>query len=265
MDLELEGKTAMVTGGSRGIGKAIALELAREGVDVAICARNEAPLKATAEEISAETGRRVLPVVADTSNGDSIQRLERTVLDAFGHVDILVNNAARAGGGVSEELASVPLDVIRTDFETKVIGYLLCARSFVPSMKERGWGRVINIVGGAARNAGGITSGTRNIASLSLSKTLARQLAPFGITVNVIHPGGPRTDAFQAQLEADARSQGITVEEAERQAAKRNPMGRIVETRDVAHVVVFLASPKAVGVTGEVIATGSSPGVAIYP
>jgi NAD(P)-dependent dehydrogenase (short-subunit alcohol dehydrogenase family) len=265
MDLELKGKTALVTGGSRGIGKTIARQLALEGADVAICARNEGPLQATAAELRGETGRRILPVVADTSKEESIQQMVKQVLEEFGHIDILVNNAARAGGSVSEDLASVPLDVMRSDFETKVLGYLLCARAVAPSMKQRGWGRIINISGGAAAAAGSLTTGTRNIAVVSHSKSLAQQLGPYGITVNTIHPGAVRTEAWAPRIEAEARRRSLAAEEVEREWAQRNTMRRVVDPQEIAYVVAFLASPKAVAVTGEVIATSSSAGSAVYP
>ena len=265
MDLELEGKKALVTGGSRGIGRAIARQLALEGVEVAICARHEGPLREAATELSEETGRRILPVVADTSDGEAIQRMAKTVLEAFGHIDILVNNAARAGAVPSEALDKVPLDVMRTDFETKVLGYLLCARALAPSMEERGWGRIINVDGGAARSAGGITTGVRNIAVVALSKTLARQLGPHGITVNVVHPGTVQTDLLHGRVKAQAQARGVTEEQVEREMAEENTMRRIVVPEEIAYVVTFLASPLAGAVTGETIAASCDAGAGVYP
>ena len=265
MDLELEGKTALVTGASRGIGRAIARQLALEGVDVAICARTEAPLQTAAAELGQETGRRVLPVVADTSDGESIQLMARTVLAAFGHVDILVINAARAGGAFSQALADVPIEEMRIDFETKVLGYLLCARALAPGMKERGWGRIINIDGGAARGGTGITTSVRNIAVVALSHALARQLGPHGINVNLVHPGTTRTELLRGRLEADAKAHGITLEEEEKRVTAQSTTRRIVEPSEIADLVAFLASPRSLAVVGETIAASGSVSAGVYP
>ena len=122
MDLELAGKTAIVTGGSRGIGKAIARQLAREGVDVAIVARNEATLEAAARELAEETGRRVVPIVADTASDESVRRMVEQAADALAHLDILVNCAARPGGQAPPpRLAEITDDLFWDDMNTKVI------------------------------------------------------------------------------------------------------------------------------------------------
>src|SRR3989337_408362 len=141
MELQLQGKKAVVTGGSRGIGEAITRRLALEGCDVAICARNEAPLRASAEELARETGRKIVPIVADTMSADDIKRFVAGAAAALGGVDILINSAARVGGtpGTIETVSDT--DVLR-DFEEKVLGYLRMAQAAVPYMKQAGWGRI---------------------------------------------------------------------------------------------------------------------------
>src|SRR5581483_11070860 len=181
MDLQLTGKRAVVTGGSRGIGKAIARQLAREGVDVAIGARSVGPLEETAQEIARETGRKIVPIVVDTTNVDSIKHFVRNAAEALGGgVDICVNSAARVGGatGGIEEIDEIE---ILKDFEEKVIGYLRVARECVPYMKANNWGRIINISGLAGRNPGtNLSGGSRNAATVNMTKALSNDLGKYG-------------------------------------------------------------------------------------
>ena len=128
MDLELTGKVAVITGASRGVGKAIARELAKEGVDVAICARHREALEAAAGELEQETGRRILPVPTDTTNWESVRRMVETTVVTLGRVDILVNNAATPGGLVRGALADASDEALLEDIDTKVVGYFRCAQ-----------------------------------------------------------------------------------------------------------------------------------------
>ena len=136
MDLELSGKTAIVTGGSRGIGKATAMELAREGVDLAICSRSKDALEATAAELGREAGRRVLPIAADVTDRASVERMVDQAVSELGGVDILVNNAAMPGGLVMGPLAEARDEDLLSDLNTKVLGYLRCARAVAPHMRR---------------------------------------------------------------------------------------------------------------------------------
>ena len=243
MDLELTGRVAIVTGASRGIGKAIAQELAREGADVALCARSRDALETAAKDIAGTSGRRIVPIVADTTNAESVRRLVDTARAQLGRIDILVNNAATPGGVVRGPLAEADEKALLEDIDTKVVGYLRCAKAVAPHMQERGWGRIVNIGGLSGRRSGNI-SGLRNAAIVHLTKTLADQLGRQGITVNLVHPGTTRTER--------------TDEETERRA-KNNAIGRIVDAREIGLVVAFLASAKAAAVTGVAIdASGGS-------
>ena len=155
MDLQLNGKIALVTGGSRGIGKAIARALVDEGVSVAIVARGAEALTEAAAEIEAATGKRVLTATVDTSDTASVRAMTEFVIGEFGRIDILVNNAARPGGAPPQPgIENLPDEIFTTEMNTKVLGYLRCAREVVPSMKANGWGRIINISGLAARQNG---------------------------------------------------------------------------------------------------------------
>src|SRR6185295_12872468 len=190
MDLGLEGKRAIVTGGSLGIGKAIARELAREGADVVIVARTKDTLEAAARELAAMVAQAAAQL---------------------GGLHILVNSGSAPGGSAT---ATGPIETIvdedlLQDFNVKYVGALRCARAAIPYLKEQGWGRIINISGTNARNAGNLSGGARNTSLVHLSKTLAVQLGRFGITVNCVHPGITRTERTPRLLAARARELGV--------------------------------------------------------
>ncbi|MGE3538201.1 MAG: SDR family NAD(P)-dependent oxidoreductase [Candidatus Tectimicrobiota bacterium] len=263
MDLELTGKVAVITGASKGVGKAIARELAREGVDVAVCARHREELEATAGELEQETGRRILPVVTDTTNWESVRRMVESTVVTLGRVDILVNNAATPGGLVRGALAEASEEALMEDINTKVVGYFRCAKAVAPYMQRQGWGRIINIGGLSGRRSEAI-SGMRNAAIVHLTKTLSDQLGPSGITVNLVHPGTTRTERSDPMYAEQARREGVSVEEIERRIAQNIAIRRIVDARELGYIVTFLASPKATAITGEVIAAGGGAMRAVY-
>ena len=219
MDLGLQGKHAIVTGGSRGIGKAIARELAREGVDVAIVARGREALEATARELGAETNRRILPLAADVTSKEQVDRMVAEAAQQLGGLHILVNSGSSPGGSTT---ATGPIDTVVDedliqDFNVKYVGALRCCRAVIPFMKQAGWGRIVNISGANARNAGNLSGGARNASLVHLTKTLAVQMGRHGITVNCIHPGTTRTERTPSLLAARAAQLGVTPEAAERQ------------------------------------------------
>jgi len=264
MDLELAGKTAIVTGGSRGIGKAVALALAKEGVDVAIVARSVDTLQQASQELAELTGRTIVPVSADTSNDDSVKAMVEQAAKALGHLDILVNCAAQPGGQAPPpKLAQVTDDAFYSDVNVKVMGYLRCAREVAPYMIDRGWGRIINVSGLAARSTGSMIGSIRNVSVVALTKNLAEELGPKGIYVSVVHPGLTRTEKTAGVISANAGRQGISEAEAEKRMV-RNLVGRWIDAADIANVVTFLASPKAVAINGDVIAAGGGIPGSIY-
>jgi NAD(P)-dependent dehydrogenase (short-subunit alcohol dehydrogenase family) len=264
MDLELEGKTAIVTGGSRGIGKAVARQLAREGVQVVIASRGAEALEATAHELSEETGRRVIAVPADTTDDESVRGLVAGAVYELGHVDILVNSAARvSGGGRPPMLEEITHEAFLDEMNTKVFGYLRCAREVAPLMKAQGWGRIINLSGLAARSSGSALGSMRNVSVAALTKNLADELGPHGINVTVVHPGTSRTERTPAMIAAAMERDGVTAEEAERRMAN-NSIRRLVSAEEIADVIAFLASPRAVAINGDAVAVGGGAGNAIY-
>ena len=254
MDLQLHGKKAVVTGGSAGMGKAIARQLAREGCDVAIGARTEGRLRDAATEIAQETGRKIAPITVDTLDGESIKDFVRRAAEALGGIQILANCAARVGGTIPDNMDSITDDQIMKDFEEKFLGYYRCAREAAPYMKQAGWGRIINLSGGAGRTPGtAISTPARNIASVSLTKSLANTLGPFGINVNAIYPGTTITEAVLERHRQQAERQGKTVDAFLEELRQRSVIRHLVSGEDVAQVVTFLCSPLAVSITGEAI------------
>jgi NAD(P)-dependent dehydrogenase (short-subunit alcohol dehydrogenase family) len=250
VDLELQGKRALVTGGSRGIGKSIARVLAEEGVHVAIAARDQARLDEASAEIAAATGRPVPTFTYEGGDDESARAMVNAAAGALGGLDILINNAAQPGGTAPPNLASVTTADFATDMNVKVMGYLRCAQHAVPYMKENGWGRIINIGGRTAHHTGNMLSSIRVIAVASMTKNLADELGSSGINVNLVHPGATRTER-------------TTDEVAHRDPG--NVIGRIIEADEVAYITVFLCSPKAASITGESISpTGGLPGAIRY-
>ena len=251
MDLDLKGKRAIVTGGSRGIGKVIARQLAEEGVDVVIAARDKERLQRAAAELSTATGRRVIGAVVETRSKASVDALVQLTVEELGGVDILVNNAA-VPGGVSNaaRLADLVDDDILHDIDVKVVGYLRTARAVAPHLIAQGWGRIINIGGLAARRAGRPIATLRNVGVSALTKNLADELGPKGINVVAVHPGATRTERTDPSAEA-ALAASVSI-------------ARIVDASEVAWIVAFLASPRSVAINGETIPVGGGSLGAIY-
>ena len=262
MDLGLQDKVAIVTGGSKGIGKATALALAQEGADVAICARGIEALEETAAEIRSRTGRRVLAVSADMSILEDIQNLVASTVAELGGVDILVNNAVNS---TAAPFMDLPDEAWLNHINVKVMGYVRCSREVIPHMRRRGGGRIINVGGMAARRIRktNITNGASNAAVANIAKNLSDQVAKDGILVNCIHPGGSKSPRQDMMMEKRAEYANISVEETERLELSAIPIGRMVEPEDLANMIVFMVSDKASAVTGQTIAVegGASRGV----
>src|SRR5918996_1213778 len=252
MDLQLQGKKALVTGASRGMGKAIARQLAREGCDVAIGSGAEGPLRDAAAEITRETDRKIVPLILDTLDAESIKRFVRGAAEALGNIHILVNSAARVGGTIPDNMDVISDEQIIKDFEEKFLGYFRCAREATPYMKQAGWGRIINLSGGAGRTPGtAVSTPARNIACVTLTKSLANTLGPFGINVNAIYPGTTLTEAVLERNREQATRQGKTLDAYLEELRQRSLIRHLVTAEDVAYIVTFLCSPLAISVTGE--------------
>jgi NAD(P)-dependent dehydrogenase (short-subunit alcohol dehydrogenase family) len=266
MDLGMAGQTAVVTGGSRGIGKAVARELAAEGVDVALIARDLAVAQASAEELGRASGRRVRAYSADTGDDAAVQAAFVRIAEDFGRIDILVNAAAQPGGQrPPPKFAAITRADVDAEINVKVVGYLRCAQAAVPHMRRAGGGRIVNISGLAARSTGSAVGSIRNVAVVALAKNMADELGPEGIVVTCLHPGTTRTEKTAGVVARQAAAAGVPEEEMASRLGERNALQRWIDARDIAKVAVFLASPLAAPLHGESIgAGGGMPGVIHY-
>lgn len=271
MEFGLNGKNAIIAGGSRGIGRAIALELAREGVDLVLAARGEEDLKAAAADIAAQTGRKVIPITFDASDRSSVEALVERAASELGPVNILVNSASMPSGSPKAigPIETIDEDAFMDDFNIKYLGALRLCRAAIPHMKQSGYGRIITISGGNARTPGNLSGGARNASLVHLSRTLAMQLGRDGITVNCIHPGVTRTERTATVLAERAAKVNTTADEIERQdylpgAPRSNAIGRMVDASEIAFLAVFLASEKAQAMTGELLSPNGGQGNAVY-
>ena len=250
----------MVTGGSRGIGLAVARGLLAEGARVAIVARHEERLRAAA----AELGPEVLAVPADTTDDAAVRAMVEEVVGAWGGVDVLVNAAAQPAGGPVPALADLTDAEVQADFDTKVLGYLRCARAVAPHMTAQGRGRIVNISGLNARRTGSIAGGIRNVAVAALTANLADELGPSGVGVTVVHPGLVETERTPRLVADRAAASGRTEEQVRADLAAGSSLRRLVTAEEVANVVVFLCSPLAVAVTGDAVGAGGGNRGAVH-
>jgi NAD(P)-dependent dehydrogenase (short-subunit alcohol dehydrogenase family) len=264
VDLQLTGKRAVVTGGSQGIGRSVAATLLDEGADVALVSRTATTLDRAAAELGGRPGR-VVAIAADTTDDESVRRMADRAAELLGGVDILVNSAApRAIPGPQPTLTEITDDAARLQFETKVLGYLRCARALAPGMAERGWGRIVNISGLNARTASSLVGSIRNVSVVAMTKSLADELGPAGINVTVVHPGYTVTEQTPETVAAMARAQGLDSETVLANLASATSIGRLITAAEIASVVAFLASPLSVAITGDVIAAGGGQRGPIY-
>lgn len=266
MDLQLTGRRALVTGGSRGIGKAAAAALLAEGARVAIAARDAGRLTEAAGDLGADAGRIVPVVEVDTGDDASVRRMAATAQDLLGGIDILVNCAAKpAGQAPPLSLLDVTSDAFWSDVNVKVVGYLRCAQAVAPGMVESGWGRIISVSGLAAFSTGSVIGSIRNVAVAAMTKNLADELGPRGVNATAVHPGLTRTEATPGVVAARAAAAGVEAAEIERRMASLNLTRTLIDARQVAVVITFLASPLSVSINGESIACGGgTPGVIRY-
>jgi 3-oxoacyl-[acyl-carrier protein] reductase len=249
MDLGLHDSVALVTAASKGLGRAVALQLAQEGAHVAICARGEAPLAATAAEIGAKTGRQVLPLPADVSDPAAAERLVEATVGQFGRLDVLVINA---GGPPPGQF----LDLAPEDWEAAVQLTLMSAVQLcyaaVPVMKARGAGSILAMTSITVKQPQPnlVLSNSLRLGVVGLAKTLADELAPFGIRVNAICPGWTRTARVDQLLRDRAERNGTTPDEEAARIAAAIPLGRMGTPEEFAAAAAFLVSPAASYVTG---------------
>jgi 3-oxoacyl-[acyl-carrier protein] reductase len=250
MDLLLQGRTAIVLASTKGLGKATALSLAKEGANVTICGRDEAALAATREEIRQATGKAPLAVQIDVTKAADIQRLVDLTVEQFGTVDILINNSGGPAAGTFDQITD---EQWLEAFELNLLSYVRAIRAVLPHMRKQQFGRIVNFASSSFKQPieNLLLSNTFRTGILGLAKSLAIELGPDGILINTVGPGRIATDrvAYIDQTRADKLQ--VDVSEVRRQVEASIPLGRYGEPEEFARVITFLASPANSYVTGQ--------------
>jgi NAD(P)-dependent dehydrogenase (short-subunit alcohol dehydrogenase family) len=252
MDLGLNGRVAVITGASRGIGRATATELAREGMRLAICARDAAALERAARELRA-AGADVLAMPLDVQSLEGIQAFVQRTEETYGRIDLLVNNAGP--GSVSGEFLEMSDEAWVTALNVRVLGYVRMARAVAPIMVRQGKGRIVNLGGvrGKEPDAPSIMTGVVASAVTNFTRGLSRTLSPHGVTVVGVAPGRTYNERHAAYIAGLAAEQGVTVEEAMRPLVQHIPLRRFTHPEDLAHAITFLASDLAEAINGTMV------------
>lgn len=249
MELGIKDRIALVTASSQGLGKAAALSLAREGVNIAICSRNEKSINDTAKEIAKKTGVKVFPIAADVSRREDIERLIASVKKEFGTIHILVNNA---GGPPAGNIMSLPDSEWERGYNLTLMSMVRLTRSVLPLMEKQQWGRVVSIVSLTAKQPIDdlLISSTFRPGILGISKILATQYGKFGITVNTISPGFVLTKRQEELSRSRSAEKNMTMDEYLAESAKNIPIGRLGKPEEIGDVIAFLASERASFING---------------
>ena len=249
MDLGLEGRIALVAASSRGLGRAVAAELAAEGARLVMCARGEDALMEAKRAIEGETGARIIAIAADLSDPEGVKRVVEVGVREFGQLDVLVTNT---GGPPAGPFESHSPDAWQQAIRQNLESVLNLTRAVLPGMKERRWGRIVNVTSIAVKQPveNLILSNSVRAAVTGFARTLANEVAPFGITVNNVLPGYTRTQRVEELAGRMAEARGTTAADAVGAWEREIPMGRLGDPREFAAVVAFLASERASYVTG---------------
>ena len=249
MDLGLKNRVALVAAGSRGLGRAVAEELAAEGASLVLCARDQKTLAETAAEIAESSNAHVLAVPADVTKDDDIRRLIASGIERFGQIDILVTNAGGPPAGKFDQLTREQWDEA---IKLTLLSAVELARQVLPGMKDRHWGRILNITSIAVKQPVDnlLLSNSLRAGLTGFARTLANEVAGFGITVNNVLPGYTRTERLDELAQMMAEKEGISPDQFRGRWEKEIPMGRLGEPHEFAALVAFLASERASYITG---------------
>lgn len=274
MDLGLRGKTAIVTGASRGIGLAIAHALHREGVALAIVARRHETLHAAATAVAnaggvsesshGDRGAAVHPIVADLGVRAEVERVAAQAIARLGHVDILVNNAGQSRPD-PDSFFNIPEEAFEDIWQVKVFGYVRMVTALAPHMRSRGSGSIINIIGTTARTPAEdfIVGSMVNAALLNFTRGIARILAHDRVRINAISPGWTLTEGQLRHFEMLAAARGVSVDEVMQTEARAIPLRRLVTMDEIAELALLLASDRLPAMTGEdvIVDGGATPSI----
>jgi 3-oxoacyl-[acyl-carrier protein] reductase len=252
MDLGLRGKVAIVAAASKGLGKAVAAELAQEGAELAICARNSADLENAAREIRERTGRAVFAQMLDVTNAAGVQSFVAEVERQYGRVDICVTNA---GGPPAKKFLDITVDEWRKAVELTLMSAVFFAREVLPRMRQRRWGRLITITSVSVKQPidNLLLSNSIRAAVTGLAKTLANEFGADGITVNNVCPGYTLTERLGELADNMATGAGTSRDAVINQWAAQIPIGRVATPEEFAALVAFLASERASSINGATI------------
>ena len=260
MDLHLQGKVAIVTGASKGIGFCTALQLAKEGAHVAICARGEKHLEVAAASIKQLTGADVLVVPADIMKEQDCREVIEKTMAKFGRIDILVNNAGTSSAHPFEQVAT---ELWKADLDLKLFGAVHCSKYAVPYMKQSGGGSIVNVTAVLAKTppASSLPTTVSRAAGLALTKAMSKDLGQYNIRVNAVCIGLIRSDQIEKRWKEQAPD--LSWAEYSEQAGQSIPLGRIGDTEEAANVIAFLASDAASYVSGTAINIDGGSGEAL--
>jgi len=250
MEIDLTGRTAIITGASKGLGLAIATRIAESGADVALLARRPDVLAEAAAQVATTAKARVVPFACDVSKADDIKRAHAAIMERFGKIDILVNNA---GESRAMPFADVTDEIWQTDLDQKLFAAIRTSRLVLDGMKSRKWGRIINVlnIGAKAPRAGGAPTVVSRAAGMALTKVLAGEYAPHNVLVNALLVGLIVSDQWMRRHRN--QGQNVTFEEFTAKLGANIPLGRMGTAEEFANVACFLASDAAGFVTGTAI------------
>jgi len=250
MQIDLTGRSALVTGASEGLGRAVAAALSAAGANVALLARREAPLERAAEALRATAAGTILPLPCDITDAAQRDAAVAAALDRFGTVDILVNNAGSSRRGPLDEQTR---DAVVEDYDLKILAPMALVQGVVPGMRAQRWGRIVNVTAivGKAPDGGSIPTSLSRAAGITMTKALSKELAPHNILVNALCVGKIKSGQWERRHAASGGGQSY--DDFLAPVAQTVPLGRMGEAEEFANVALFLASDQSAWMTGSVI------------